>query len=60
MGLQLPWGLIQLPESQREYTPLGGGVGVGLPGRCCYYSYKWKCLKLKSEFRQQEEKQGWT
>lgn len=42
----LPWGVIQLQESQREYTPLGwGGVcmwGLGFVG--CYDSYKWKYL----------------
>ena len=58
--LGFPWGLIQLQESQRECTPLGG-IGWGGAGQDvgCYCSYKCKCLKLKSEFRQQEEIQGW-
>lgn len=49
----LPWGLIQLGESQNRQHLVGGGRDVG-----GYYSHKWKRLKLKTEFRQQKEKQG--
>lgn len=61
MGLRVSLGINPVAgESERMHTTWGNWVGGGACQDVgCYYSYKCKCLKLKSEFRQQEEIQGW-
>lgn len=52
MGLRTSQGINPVAgESERTHTTREGSPCWDFG---CYYSYKWKCLKLKSAFRQQE------